>query len=541
MKQKILFAIGNRDAEDFIKDKLLNKSDEFEFVGNAVHKDMIIDLIKSNSPDILILREGLDGKQDIFSLAKNIKYNFTYVRIIFLSADRKVGDINLANLVSYQIYDIIVGSKTNIEEIIDCILKPKKMEDVKKYLPVDEIFSEKDFDNNPEEKEKIENPTEQIIGEINNPVSLLDKAFNKKVSKSKGKGTTVKVVGVGENSEDITKLKKNVDNLTDELNALKNQKIKPQIKEPLLPKEIINKKDRIIKPPIKRIWTNPERFFGKDKIVTFWGAKNGVGTTTVAFNVAMDLALRKNKVLYIEFNENNPMIGYWLYIFDNLGTENGIDKAILGLETGNVRDINNSIITRLELIENNPDNADSLKKFPPTLDYMFFSAEYIETKNKPILSNNSFSQMLLYMMQQLNYNYLIVDMNTQSDFSLIETALTFSNRNYIVISQEFSTIGYYQSFFTKLERKGISFVNEVSGQKNGIDKNSFVLNRYDTNIKFNLRIIKEWLETSNIFTLCSNDSEIADLSFNLKPTMVYTKNNKFKNDISLIATDIERV
>ena len=63
---RILFAIGNRAAEEYIEKILKEKNDKridndenpvkYDFVGYAVHKDTIIEMIKTKGPDIVILR-----------------------------------------------------------------------------------------------------------------------------------------------------------------------------------------------------------------------------------------------------------------------------------------------------------------------------------------------------------------------------------------------------------------------------------------------------------------------------------------------------
>lgn len=550
--QKILLGFGNREAEDYLQKKLLEISNDYSFIGSAVHKEMLVSLIKTNVPDIIILREGLDGKENIFDLAKNIKYNFTNVRIIFLTTDRIVGDINLANLVSYQIYDIIIGTQINVMDIIDCIINPKKLEDVKIYLPVKEIFKQDDFKENEintleEKKLKDEVIKEEIIQEKKQPKSLLDNVLglSKKISEKTIEKLDNDKSKEIEDKEDLELLNEKYREIENELNKIKEEQKKGTIKyNSEIKDNIPEKKETLKNPKIRNKQNNTysnSSFFGKDKIITFFGPKNGIGTTTVAYNVATELALRKNKVLYIEFNDKNPMIAYWLFIFDNFSSELGIDKAILGLETNNTRDIQESIITKEKLISESEDDKESFKKFPNTLHYLFFSAQYIETKNKPIISYNSLSQLLLYLMQQLGYNYIILDINSQIDISLIETALTYSNKNYIVISQEFSSIGYSQIFFKKLEKKGIVLDQDFLGEKNLIKKNAYILNRYNNKCDLNTKVARDWLEQSKIFTLCSNDQEISDCSFNLKPIMSFSNNNLFKNDITQIATDIEHV
>ena len=203
-------------------------------------------------------------------------------------------------------------------------------------------------------------------------------------------------------------------------------------------------------------------------------------------------------------------------------------------------DIDNSLITREELIQEGGSLSDDFKKFPPTLDYLFFSAEYIESKSKPIISSNSFSQVLLYFMQQLNYNYLILDINTNIDQGIIETALTFSNKNFILCSQEFSSIGYYQRFFEILRRKGLDFTKKENGKKDLSDKNSFIINRYIHKAKFNLRAIKDWLDNPELFIVADNAKDIADLSFSCSPIIKNTTNKEFAFQIAEIANSIER-
>lgn len=553
-KTKILFAIGSREAEDYIMNSLNNDvADEYDFVGAAVYKENLIELINSKKPDILIIREGLDGNVDIFDLAKNITRDFPFIRVIFISADRKIGDKKLAELVGYHIFDIVSGTTVSLNFVIDLVKKPQTFAEASKYLPKKEdLISEKDFtglENIDEDDKDKDIKGETIIeselipdestanDKLNKEPSLLEIAQAKLLERIKSGKNKQKDTNNGELTEEQSlDLKK----VLEEINKLKEKSDEKDKKEKGLGKNdkipIPNSPTR--KRPEKSIFSNKEKFFGKDKIVTFWGAKNGVGTTLISYNVAMDLALRNYKVLFVEFNEKNPMIPYWFDVYGKMPPDSGIDKAVLGFETGNYQDVDNSVITRQELITN---VGQSFKSFPPTLDYLFFSSEYLERRDKPIISRNSLSQVLLHYMRHLDYNYIILDMNTNSDVLLVENALTFSNKNYIVASQEFSSIGYYQLFFSNLAKKGLDFSKKYDGSKDASEKNSFIINRFDNKADFNLRTIVDWLVSKKVFTVCDNSSDIYNLSFSGLPIMLKSNNKIFKQNIRDISTDIERV
>lgn len=536
--QKVLFGIQLRQAEQYIEDALNEKyPGQYSFVGSAVHKGALAEKLASTTPDIVIIREGLPGPEDLFSLVCKLKRMYPSTRFVFIAGDRVPGDRYLQKLAGYGIYDISYGQKPNINKIIQMVVNPSSFEYGSQFLMSAEELPE-GFDNEQDLPVNVED--DKVVAII--------REVEKQPDNRKAGNTGNIVLANGKNGEDYST---ELGNLHDENEALRRQlnDIQKSLNNKNNLPRVEGTNTLAPKPPkqtgLREMLRNPNayepKYSGKDKIITFFGAKNGIGTTTVAYNVALELAYRRKNVLYIELNDVNPMIAYWYDVYSSLALNNGIDKAILGFETGINKDIDESLITREELITNsNPTLAENFKKFPKTLDYLFFSAEYIEAKNKPIISSNSFSQVLLYFMQQVNYNYLILDVNTRIDQSLIETALTFSNKNYIVISQEFSSIGYYQRFFEILRRKGMDFSKKEDGKKDLSDKNAFVLNRYVPKARFNMKAIKDWLDNPNeIFIVADNSKDISDLSFDCVPIIKNTSSKDFVLNISSIANSIE--
>lgn len=568
---RILFAIGNRSAEEYIQNLLLEKNNEreqkeeptknYEFVGYAVHKDNIIDLIKTKGPDILILREGLDGFKnippgsetnevpEIFSFAMRVKKDFPNLRIIFLAGARNVGDKNLGKIVSFNIYDVLVGSTLKVTDVANLIDTPNTFKDVSKYLPGEEdLFDDFEVDEK-EKKDKITiDKKEFIVSEEAVPTKK-----EESLNVASG-GDVVVVAGDGQkNSKGLEVVGSLFNNLMGQKGTKENSDNTSkspieQIKEKVpVPNEnpFANKiKPRPNVPRRPAGGRNVNIYTGKDKIITFYGSKNGIGTTIASFSVAMELALRKNKVLYIEYNDENPMIASWLGVYDATNYEDGIDRAILGYETSSLKDANNAITTKANLVKGSEEGdgfTNSLKKYPSTLDMLFFSGAYLLRRDKEPISSTSFTQLLLYYMQQLNYNYIIVDINSNANIGIIEKALTFSNKNYIVISQELSSIVYCQQFFENLNRKGLDFISKTNGNKSVNGKNNYIINRYSRRISLKEIKIREWLETKNTFTIPENTEEINELSFQCLPIVLASKNREFRESISNIASDIENL
>lgn len=573
---RILFAIGNRNAEEFLQNILEKRNEKrrqqdeplknYEFVGYAVHKDNIIDLIKNKGPDIIILREGLDGFKnippgsetnevpEIFSFAMRLKKEFPSLRIIFLAGARSIGDKNLGKLVSFNIYDILVGSTLKIENVADLVDTPNSFKDVSKYLPEDEDLFEDFEPNKPEEKRdeiKIDEK-EFLVSEEPIPVEKEDikvapagdvviVAGETPNNKSSGAniGSLFSTL-MGQKKENKNS-SENIPSQKENTNINKPSQKKNEFKEDS-PSE--NPFDNHFRKPVNQnkriVGRNVNVYTGKDKIVTFYGSKSGIGTTLISFCVAMELALRKNKVLYIEYNDTNPMIASWLGVYEAVNYEDGIDRAILGYETNSLKDANNAITTKENLVKgNNSGFESSLKKYPATLDMLFFSGAYLLRRDKEPISSTSFTQLLLYYMQQLNYNYIIVDIKSDSNIGIVEKGLTFSNKNYIIISQELSSIVYNQQFFEDLNRKGLDFISKNNGNKSANDKNNYIINRYSKRISLKENKIREWLETKNTFTVPENTEEINELSFQCLPIILASKNRDFKDSISYIASDIE--
>ena len=87
--QKIAFAVGDRDLEEYLQAKLKN---EFIFVGATVFREGVVRLVGQTNPDIVILRELLEGRENILSVIYDLQVRYPNVRIVFLAGKRDAGD-----------------------------------------------------------------------------------------------------------------------------------------------------------------------------------------------------------------------------------------------------------------------------------------------------------------------------------------------------------------------------------------------------------------------------------------------------------------
>lgn len=136
---KIYLAINHKELENFIigHKSLIEKNlkQEVEFVGRTVYREGVLPGIEDCSPDLLILRESLPGKEQITDLIYNIRVKSSKTRIIFITTDREVGDPFLGSLVNMGVYDLLIGNKVDAKEMLKKIVFPNDISDVAYLMP----------------------------------------------------------------------------------------------------------------------------------------------------------------------------------------------------------------------------------------------------------------------------------------------------------------------------------------------------------------------------------------------------------------------
>lgn len=551
MTERILYAIGYKEAEEYITKILSEFDNRFEVVGSVNDQESILSFIREKDVNVLVIREGLKGSDDIFKIVFHIRLNFPDIRIVFMAKNRKVGDLYLARLVAFSIFDILAGERISTKSIANLIVNPQNFNEVKSLLPpVDsdvELFTD-------EELKVIEviNQAEpdKELNDSKNPLYVIGSKLKSIKSNDSIVNENEEIIEDSEDSEEPEELITNSeqDEVPTETTTIGNKLIDTSIKIPMddidIQKDIQIIIDAVEKKGSKETESdediygnNKQPFYStnfyrngrRQKIITFYGAKSGIGNTVVSLNVAVNLSLKGNRVIFIELNYKTPSTPYW---FDMTTEEQGLDFALMGMESHNFQDVGKSIMTKEKLLKRESEMGSSHKKFPPSLDFLFFSENYIKRLEKTNINTNTFKDLLMFLMYQEGYDYVVLDLYSGSDSLLIESCLIFSTINAILTTQDVSSIGYWLKFSNHLKRKGIEFDN--NDKRNTKNKNIYITNRYFKDGKLKDKNIQEWLEVNNLFTVPENSKEINDSTLEALPTLLMSRNKQFKESINNI-------
>lgn len=500
--EKVLLAVGHRQLEDYLEGSL---SDEFQFVGATVYREGILRSIEQKGPDILVMTETLDGTENIMSILYNIRNEHPKVRIIFLAGNREVGDELLATLVSYGVYDILHGENIPAPKIVSLIRNKNSYNDIKHLQPIpvlDEGRNRVVFkapikysdEEEPEDEEVEEN-------DIEDGLDFEDEIEQVVKKKKKPKKKEVVTEYEAEDEYIVKEKKRRVINIQI-----------PQINITTKPRDIA-------------LGTSKDNDKGviSERIVTFLGGKSGTGTTSIAINVAFALANKGKKVIYIEFDESYPAVSYW---YDLGFIIEGIDTCIEALNKGKFDNINTAIVRSEDMRKTSLPMASNYKKFPKTIDFMFFSKEYLSRmKDKVDLTNAK--ELYLHLMYQLGYDFVIVDVPADMENQATINGLVYSNKIYSVITQDVASVGYSLFNINKLEKKGIY----IKG------KTKFVVNKYEqTNFKD--KSLKDWIEIKSILKVGYYGADFTNANLKGLPVVLNSRNTALNNDIENIVKDI---
>lgn len=256
--EKVLLAVGHRQVEDYINAKAKG---EYTIVGTTVYREGVLKAIKENKPDVIVLFESLKGNENISEIIYEIRANYKNVRIIFGSNKREPGDVLLATIVGYGIYDILYGEKINANEIIRLIKDKNEFTDVFHLRPkttVDEKTNKKLYDAPTKVVER------QVIKEIyldkTNPPNESEEDNEIDISKEKDFSSEEQVIDNNSNSEEVLEKasEEEIINLDEVKSTDGDEIINLEEKEPFdkgnsLDDEVFNleeKKEELIEEPV---------------------------------------------------------------------------------------------------------------------------------------------------------------------------------------------------------------------------------------------------------------------------------------------------
>lgn len=534
--QKIAFAVGDRDLEEYLQGKLKN---EFTFVGATVFREGVIRLVGQTNPDIVILRESLEGRENILSVIYELQVRYPNVRIVFLAGKRDAGDGFLTTLVSYGIYDILHGQEIHVPDIIRLIREPNKRSDVMYLQPkpvLDETGRRVLF-----EAPDVHAPSKTIVKEVIKEVfidsDITDEEIRIKAATQKSSVNTDEIEKVTNVQKEKTSyIESEVYEDIDEPIGVE-KKDKKGFKIPQIIKK--DKKEESKSVPFKVQKETSEEdaqpssskgFFSKLKggvfeyeqkrvnqmIITFAGIKSGVGNTSIAFNTAIQLA-KKGKVLYVEMNDRTPALPIW---YELTRIDKGIETALDAIKEGKIERIKDIILPMKEVKKINSQLQSEHKKMPDDLDILTFSKKYTMRLPNEVAEPNYdvCRELYLYLLYQLDYNYIILDVPQDVFHPATYNAVMYSNKLFFTVNQDVATLAKATNDLHELEKQGLDIAKKLT----------ILINRYNDNV-IDMDGITEWLQITDAICLPEASKEFVYANYHGTPFSIYKKNGAWKS------------
>lgn len=533
--QRVAFAVGDRELERYLQAKLKS---ECIFVGATVFREGVIRLVGQGNANVLILREVLDGKENILSIIYQLQMEYPHVRIIFLAGDREVGDEFLSTLVNYGVYDILYGKSILGPDIIELIRNPRQRRDVAHLQPkpVLDDKGKKVLFESPDALERVVGPSEEkvLVKEVYIPSDITDDELLVKQRSEDGavdaKGSTsieefeeiedpdVEVKSKKSGFFGISKVKESVETIMEPVTKA----------EKSVRQEESNKENVVVENPTAK-GGFLSRLMGKDsassinigsgrtlqQIITFVGSKGGVGNSMLAFNTALMLA-SKHRVLYIDMDDMYPVVPS-LYQLSKLNV--GIDTAFQAIQNGRLELIRESICKMDEIVEMKLSLNDLHKKLPKKLETLTYSETYLSDLTEKSEANKDLSRELyLYMLYQMDYDFIILDVGGNIRDNVTFDAITYSNRVFYTITQDAACILKTENDFHELQKQGVDVGKKIK----------LLINHYTKNA-IGVKDILDWLNLTNAVCIPNANDEIMYANFEGIPVSMYLKSGSWKN------------
>jgi len=474
---KIYLAMGHKDLENFIINHkpLLEKElkDSIEFVGRAVYREATLQGVKDTKPDILMLRESLQGKLNISDLIYDIKVSSSKTRIIVLTGDRSIGDPFLASLVNWGVYDLLIGNKVNTKELLKSIVYPKEFSDVAMYAP----------------KATINENTNQVVYE--QPIIPTQKVETKEEEQFDRK------------IEQVTATKPIKIN---EVNPIKKEK--PKQKKSLFGRKI-----------------EPKTI--NQQIVTFVGGSEGVGNSHIAFNTAVNLANEGFNILYMDLNNKHSAMDT---IFQ-LGYEDiGLDKALEATDNQDYETIEQCIGTipkALSVISKKDYLYNTYIKLPTTLNFMFFSQLCMNGQVNVVASLPKFQKLMQMLLRDFHFDVIILDAPANMRNPLTQMSIMYAEKLFFTVTQDNSVLASLIKGTRVLDNKNIMFKNKMNIIINKFEKCDFSSKNVYQLLSGNLDY-----DSFSIYTMPNLNREFISASFNAMPILLVSKNKELQKTFS---------
>lgn len=126
---KIILATGVPELDNAIEANIKNVT----FLGSALYKEAVVDVVQRKKPDVVILSELLEGVTPMRELILTLRTRFPEVRIIYILKDDDPKE--KAFLYHWMIFDVFAGTFT-VPQLAKTLHNPKEFKDVHHELEI---------------------------------------------------------------------------------------------------------------------------------------------------------------------------------------------------------------------------------------------------------------------------------------------------------------------------------------------------------------------------------------------------------------------
>lgn len=532
----ITLAIGDSNVEEYLKSNL--QTHGYEFTKDCSHRGMVLNVLAScaTPPDILILSEGLPGGEEkdgksILELLEEIRGNYG-TRIIFMGSEHDINnaeDTLLSEITNLGIYDIVYaepGQPLQIKKVIKLIAKKNGYKDVN-YLRRNGATAK-------ENKAKVD-----VVEEV-----TTTKATGKSQSKAEPKAEPNAVTynqsesnvnpsqgvqsyqGANQSYGDMTYGNVNQSSGGYEGGEIGNTTVLTTgisgiIFRKITDEEIMGLHNKLPGPNNfdgnhrrKDILygENPVRSVPMGKIITFAGARGGVGCTTVALNTAFTLAYSGKKVLLFDACFGRSAV------YEKLGLTmgwSGFEKVVAQFNNG--VSVSGLCLSKTNLVGTVAGSR--AEAFPDTLSFTAFGEDvnYME-------DITGFEGTLQALKSE--YDYILIDTCLTNFFPISNRIYTASDSIYLVTTQDLYEVNYLC--------RAVSYYEDNMRGKSGI-----IISRYVNN-DLDITFLKERLQTGTVIGVYEDTKEYIKAANNQMPYILSTRKKKMQKCYREIANNIEK-
>lgn len=130
---KVILATGLPDLED-----LIEKNIQADFLGAALYRESVAEIVENKEPDVVILSELLEGVTDMKSLVLKLRTRSPKTRIVYIMKDES--PTMKSFLYQWMVFDVFAGS-FSIPELNDALYNPKEFKDISAEIEVLKKYS----------------------------------------------------------------------------------------------------------------------------------------------------------------------------------------------------------------------------------------------------------------------------------------------------------------------------------------------------------------------------------------------------------------